>query len=73
MHLTAHQLRHTFANDLVGADVPITTVQKLMGHAWLATTQLYLAANDRKVQADFYEAADQLESWQPEPVKEVVS
>jgi len=73
VHLTAHQLRHTFANDLVGADVPITTVQKLMGHAWLATTQLYLAANDRKVQADFYEAADQLESWQPEPVKEVVS
>lgn len=64
VHLTAHQLRHSFANDLVDADVPITTVQKLMGHAWLATTQLYLDANDRKVQADFYRAAGRLDSWQ---------
>lgn len=64
VHLTAHQLRHSFANDLVDADVPITTVQKLMGHAWLATTQLYLDANDRKVQADFYLAAGRLDSWQ---------
>jgi site-specific recombinase XerD len=73
VHLTAHQLRHSFANDLVEADVPITSVQKLMGHAWLATTQLYLAANDRKVQADFYAAVGQLDSWQTEPVAEVVS
>jgi site-specific recombinase XerD len=64
VYLTAHQLRHSFANDLVDADVPITTVQKLMGHAWLATTQLYLDANDRKVQSDFYLAAGRLDSWQ---------
>jgi hypothetical protein len=44
-----------------------------MGHAWLATTQLYLTANDRKVQADFYAAAQQLDSWQTEPMAEVVS
>ena len=73
VHLTAHQLRHCFANDLVEADVPITTVQKLLGHAWLATTQLYLAANDRKVQADFYAAVGQLDSWQIQPMAEVVS
>jgi site-specific recombinase XerD len=73
VHLNAHQLRHSFANDLVEADIPITSVQKLMGHAWLATTQLYLTANDRKVQADFYAAAQQLDSWQTEPMAEVVS
>ena len=73
IHLTAHQLRHSFANDLVEADVPITSVQKLMGHAWLATTQLYLTANNRKVQADFYAAVGQLDSWQTEPMAEVVS
>lgn len=64
VNLTAHQLRHTFANDLVAVDVPVTTVQKLLGHAWLATTQSYVAANDRKVQADFYAAVEGMEGWQ---------
>ena len=59
--ITAHQLRHTFANDLIMADVPVTTIQKLMGHSWLTTTQTYLAANDRKVQADFATAIQTLE------------
>ena len=62
--LTAHRLRHTFANDLLGADVPVTTIQKLLGHAWLDTTQTYVGANDRQVQADFYAASHDLEGWQ---------
>ena len=61
--LTAHRLRHTFANDLVSADVPVTSIQKLLGHAWLETTQTYVAANDRQVQADFYAAILKLEGW----------
>ena len=64
VHLTAHQLRHTFANDLVAADVPVTSVQKLMGHAWITTTQGYIAANDRQVQADFYQVVETMEGWQ---------
>ncbi|MDT8306749.1 MAG: tyrosine-type recombinase/integrase [Anaerolineae bacterium] len=64
VHFTAHQLRHSFANDLVMADVPVTSIQKLLGHAWLATTQSYVAANDPQVQADFYGATAELESWQ---------
>jgi site-specific recombinase XerD len=64
VHLTAHRLRHSFANDLIGADVPVTTVQKLLGHTWLETTQTYVAANDRKVQDDFYAACRKLEGWQ---------
>jgi site-specific recombinase XerD len=61
--LTAHQLRHTFANDLVEADVPVTSIQKLLGHAWLTSTQTYVRANDRQVQADFYAAIRELEDW----------
>jgi len=64
VELTTHRLRHTFANDLVSADVPVTSIQKLLGHTWLVTTQAYVAANDKQVQADFYAACDQLESWQ---------
>ncbi len=62
--LTAHRLRHTFANDLVSVDVPVTSIQKLLGHAWLETTQTYVAANDHQVQADYYAASLKLEGWQ---------
>lgn len=61
--ITAHRLRHTFANDLVSVDVPVTTIQKLLGHAWLETTQIYVSANDRQVQADYYAASRRLEGW----------
>ena len=63
VYLTAHRLRHTFANDLLSADVPVTTIQKLLGHRWLETTQIYVQANDRQVQADYYAACQKLEGW----------
>lgn len=62
--LTAHRLRHTFANDLVSADVSVTSIQRLLGHAWLETTQTYVAANDHQVQAEYYAAVERLEGWQ---------
>jgi site-specific recombinase XerD len=63
VYLTAHRMRHTFANDLIGAEVPVTTIQKLLGHRWLETTQVYVTANDHQVQADFYAACLKLEGW----------
>ena len=64
VELTAHQLRHNFANNLVLADVPVTSIQKLLGHVWVGTTQNYIAANDAKVKADFVKATTWLEAWQ---------
>lgn len=61
--LSAHRLRHTFASDLVSADVPVTSIQKLLGHRWLETTQIYVSANDHQVQADYFAASAKLESW----------
>ena len=61
--LTAHRLRHTFADYLLSAGVPITSIQKLMGHRFVETTQTYAVANDRQVQADFYQASEKLEGW----------
>ena len=63
VYFTAHQLRHSFATDLVSVDTPVTTIQKLLGHRWLETTQTYIHANDPQVQADFYAACLRLEGW----------
>lgn len=61
--LTAHRFRHSFANDLLNADMPVTSIQKLLGHRWIETTQVYVMANDKQVQADYYAASQKLEGW----------
>ena len=63
LNLTAHRLRHSFANDLLNAEMPITSIQKLMGHRWIETTQTYVQANDKQVQADFRAASQKLAGW----------
>lgn len=39
--VTVHSLRHSFATTLLMEGTPITDVQALLGHAHLATTQIY--------------------------------
>lgn len=56
--VTCHQFRHTFGRQMVEAKVPVTTIQKLLGHRQLATTEIYMHISDPQVQAD-YEAAMQ--------------
>jgi site-specific recombinase XerD len=63
VELTAHRLRHTFADHLLSAGMPITSIQKLMGHRFVETTQNYALANDRQVQEDFYKASQKLDGW----------
>lgn len=62
--ITAHRLRHSFATDLVNADAAVTSIQKLMGHRWLESTQTYILANDKQVCEDYYAACQKLEGWQ---------
>jgi site-specific recombinase XerD len=54
--ITCHQFRHTFARHLIEVGVPVTSVQRLLGHARIRTTEIYIHISDRKIQAD-YEAA----------------
>jgi len=52
--ITCHQLRHTFACRMIAAEVPVTSVQKMLGHTSIRTTQLYVNVADRQVEKDYH-------------------
>lgn len=53
---TFHTGRHTFASLLLQQGLPITTVQRLLGHQKLATTQIYGEVDCKAIVADIKRA-----------------
>ena len=45
---TPHTLRHSFASELVRAGATLPTVQSLLGHQWLSSTQIYTHTSDEE-------------------------
>ena len=52
--VTCHQLRHTFACRMIAAGVPVTSVQKMLGHTSIRTTQMYVQVADTQVERDYH-------------------
>lgn len=50
--LTFHTARHTNATDLLRKNVPITTIQKLLGHTKLETTMIYEHITNQQIDSD---------------------
>ena len=50
--VTFHTARHTFATLLLGQSIPITTIQRLLGHTSVKTTQIYSEVLDDTLLAD---------------------
>lgn len=55
--ITFHSSRHTFATLLVQDHTPITTVQKLLGHQKVTTTQIYSEVDRRSIMNDLRKIA----------------
>jgi site-specific recombinase XerD len=56
--VSCHRLRHTFATQLLNADADLATIQDLLGHEHITTTQRYCHVANLKVQRDYYKAME---------------
>ena len=56
INVSCHRLRHTMATQLLNADAEVETIQDLLGHNWITTTQRYCKVSNLKVQRDYFKA-----------------
>ena len=56
--ISCHQLRHTMATQMLNADAQLETIQDLLGHSGIITTQRYCKVSNMKVKRDYYKAME---------------
>ena len=56
--VSCHHLRHTMATQLLNAGADLVTIQDLLGHSKITTTQRYCKVSNLRVQRDYYKAME---------------
>lgn len=56
--VSCHRLRHTMATQLLNADADLVSIQDILGHSGVRTTQRYSKLSNRKAQRDYFKAMD---------------
>lgn len=56
--VSCHRLRHTMATQLLNAGAMLATVQELMGHESIISTQRYAKVSNLKVRRDYFKAME---------------
>jgi site-specific recombinase XerD len=56
--ISCHQLRHTMATQLLNADMDLVSIQDLLGHTRIKTTERYIKVSNVKVMRDYFKAME---------------
>lgn len=56
--VTCHRFRNTMATQLLNADADIVSIQQILGHTKIKTTQRYRKLLNRKAQRDYFQAME---------------
>jgi len=60
LKLSCHQLRHTMATQLLNAEAQAVSIQDLLGHNWISTTERYCKVSNVKVKRDYFRAMEKI-------------
>ena len=58
---TLHQLRHTFASELLNAGMRLEVLQQLLGHSTIEMTRHYARLSDRTREDEYFQAMKRIE------------
>lgn len=64
-----HRFRHTFGSDMIRAGVSLPALQRLMGHAYIHTTLLYIQLTPQDVFAEYARAVAQIARLDQPPLE----
>ncbi len=67
LKVSCHSLRHTMATQLLNAEAEVETIQDLLGHNWITTTQRYCKVSNLKIQKDYFKAMSNVLQRETQP------